>query len=76
MTGPDAELLESSVMERPGLRIDGRAGLPSARAIAELAREIYERDGGAGPETGPLYLRPSEAEETAARGTDEAGRRR
>lgn len=65
-TGPDADMLESTMAERPGLWIDGRARAPRARALAELAIGLYQREGGASPETGPLYLRPSEAEETAS----------
>lgn len=74
VTGPDADLLESSITERPGLSIDGKARSPQARALAELGVERYEREGGAAPETGPLYLRPSEAEETASNTAREAGK--
>lgn len=66
VTGPDADLLEATAMERTGIRIDGRSRVPAARALAELARLRFEKEGGAADDLGPMYLRPSEAEETAS----------
>lgn len=66
-TGPDAELFREFAAERSGFRIDERAGCPAARAIAILGLRAFLR-GGAGPtDEGPLYLRPSGADESAAR---------
>jgi tRNA threonylcarbamoyladenosine biosynthesis protein TsaB len=65
VTGPDADLLEEAAMERGGICLDGRARWPAARALAILARARFEAEGGARDDLGPLYLRPSEAEETA-----------
>lgn len=65
LTGPDADLFEELAAERSGFHVDRRARDPAARALAELAAEAFARDGGAAPDEGPLYLRPSEAEESA-----------
>lgn len=65
VTGPDADMLEESASERSGLHID-RRGLPAARGLAVLAMEAYESGKVSDPGEGPLYLRPSEAEETQA----------
>jgi tRNA threonylcarbamoyladenosine biosynthesis protein TsaB len=65
VTGPDAELLEETALERGTMRMDGRARSSAARALAALAELKFRTGGGAGKEDGPLYLRPSEAEETA-----------
>jgi tRNA threonylcarbamoyladenosine biosynthesis protein TsaB len=66
-TGPDADLFAPFAEERSGFRIDRRARAPAARALAVIAEEAFLRDGPSGDDEGPLYLRPSEAEE-AARG--------
>ncbi len=66
VTGPDAGLFEELAAERAGFRIDLRAREPAARALAELAQERFLRGGPSAPDEGPLYLRPSEAEESAA----------
>ncbi|MEI6385304.1 MAG: tRNA (adenosine(37)-N6)-threonylcarbamoyltransferase complex dimerization subunit type 1 TsaB [Spirochaetota bacterium] len=69
VTGPDAELLEGLATERSGIRLDRRSGLGAARGMAELARELFAERGGFPDNAGPLYLRPSEAEEAAVRGS-------
>jgi len=66
VTGPDAELFASYAQDRPGFGIDRRCRSPAARALAVLAEEGFLRDGPSASGEGPLYLRPSEAEETAA----------
>lgn len=67
VTGPDAELFREFAAERSGFRIDERARTPAARAIALLGTRAFLRDGAELPDHGPLYLRPSGADETAAR---------
>jgi hypothetical protein len=37
--------------------------MPAARAIASLGMRAFLRDGPGSPDEGPLYLRPSGAEE-------------
>jgi dienelactone hydrolase len=65
-TGPDAELARPLAAERGGFAIDRRARAPAARGMAALAAELFERDGPTPMAEGPLYLRPSEAEEASA----------
>ncbi len=65
VTGPDADLLAESSQERSGILVDERHRLPAARAIAALAQRRFLEKGQNAAEDGPLYLRPSEAEETA-----------
>jgi tRNA threonylcarbamoyladenosine biosynthesis protein TsaB len=67
-TGPDAELFREFAAERSGFRIDERAGAPAARAIALLGLRAFRREGAGSPDEGPLYLRPSGADEPAERG--------
>ncbi len=67
-TGPDADMAEGLAAERSGLSIDRRAGGPMARALSALAVESFAREGPSPLDEGPLYLRPSEAEETRAGG--------
>jgi tRNA threonylcarbamoyladenosine biosynthesis protein TsaB len=67
VTGPDAELFREIAAERSGFRIDERAGVPAARAIAVLGARSFLRDGAGSPDEGPLYLRSSGADESAAR---------
>lgn len=66
VTGPDAELFRELANERSGFRIDRRARMPAARALVEIGTELFLEKGPASPDEGPLYLRPSEAEESAA----------
>lgn len=66
-TGPDAELFGEFAAERSGFRIDERAGYPAARAIAVLGKRAFLREGAGSTDEGPLYLRPSGADESAAR---------
>ena len=74
VTGPDAELFSPFAEERPGFRVDVRARAPAARALAALAEEAFLREGPSPDDEGPLYLRPSEAEEAeAARAAGPAG---
>jgi tRNA threonylcarbamoyladenosine biosynthesis protein TsaB len=63
VTGPDAELFREFAMDRSGFRIDERSGAPAARAIALLGLRAFSREGPGSPDEGPLYLRPSGAEE-------------
>jgi tRNA threonylcarbamoyladenosine biosynthesis protein TsaB len=67
-TGPDADLAQELASQRSGFAIDRRAGSPAARGLAALAAEILERDGPTPTGEGPLYLRPSEAEEPRPEG--------
>ncbi|MGO8695134.1 MAG: tRNA (adenosine(37)-N6)-threonylcarbamoyltransferase complex dimerization subunit type 1 TsaB [Rectinemataceae bacterium] len=67
VTGPDAELFREFANERSGFRIDRRSRVPAARALAEVGMELFTRKGPSGAEAGPLYLRASEAEESAVR---------
>jgi len=63
VTGPDAELFSSFPAERSGFKVDERAGMPAARAIALLGLHAFLRDGPGSTDEGPLYLRSSGAEE-------------
>ncbi|HUX42358.1 MAG TPA: tRNA (adenosine(37)-N6)-threonylcarbamoyltransferase complex dimerization subunit type 1 TsaB [Rectinemataceae bacterium] len=65
VTGPDAAQFEGMATERSGIRIDPRAGSGAARALAALAVRNFIEKGPFPDSAGPLYLRPSEAEETA-----------
>lgn len=64
--GPDADLLESTAIERPGFRIVTERRRSPIAAMARLAVSIYERDGPASSGSGLEYLRGSDAEEAAA----------
>jgi len=66
-TGPDAELFRPFADERSGFRVDERARLPAARALAILGLEAYEKEGPGSPDEGPLYLRPVEADEPVSK---------
>jgi tRNA threonylcarbamoyladenosine biosynthesis protein TsaB len=66
VTGPDAELFEELAAERSGIRLDRRAGRGAAASLAALAVERFAAEGASGDDEGPLYLRPSEAEEARA----------
>ncbi|MDA8425272.1 MAG: tRNA (adenosine(37)-N6)-threonylcarbamoyltransferase complex dimerization subunit type 1 TsaB [Treponema sp.] len=66
-TGPDAGMLEELAGGRSGFRIDRRARTPAARALAEIGEELFLREGPSKADAGPLYLRASEAEESAGR---------
>jgi tRNA threonylcarbamoyladenosine biosynthesis protein TsaB len=66
ITGPDADLFEESATQRNGILIDERARMPAARALALLAERQFSECGPSRADEGPLYLRPSEAEETAS----------
>jgi tRNA threonylcarbamoyladenosine biosynthesis protein TsaB len=63
ITGPDAELFRELASERSGFRVDERARAPAAKAMAILGLDSFLRHGPGSTEDGPLYLRPSEAEE-------------
>ena len=65
VTGPDAALFEGMATERGGISIDPRTGSGAARALAVLAVQSFLAKGAFAESAGPLYLRPSEAEETA-----------
>jgi len=66
ITGPDAALFEEFATERGGVQLDRRIRLGCAPGIAALGREKFESSGASPNDEGPLYLRPSEAEEAAA----------
>ncbi|HUX36671.1 MAG TPA: tRNA (adenosine(37)-N6)-threonylcarbamoyltransferase complex dimerization subunit type 1 TsaB [Rectinemataceae bacterium] len=66
VTGPDAVMLEALATERSGIRLDPRAGNGAARALSVLAARRFSAQGGFSDSAGPLYLRPSEAEEASA----------
>lgn len=68
ITGPDAALFEELATQRSGIHIDRRAGVSAARALAVLANEKLAKEGPSANDEGPLYLRPSEAEEAASSG--------
>jgi len=57
-TGPNAELAEG--YER--VTIDRLASYGRGAAILDAARKAYEKDGPDSLDTGPVYLRPTEAE--------------
>ncbi len=65
VTGPNAGDFEALATERSGITMDPRAGTGAARGLAALALEAFGQRGGYPDSAGPLYLRPSEAEETA-----------
>jgi tRNA threonylcarbamoyladenosine biosynthesis protein TsaB len=65
-TGPDAELFRGYALERSGFWVDERARTPAARAIAALGLIAFREGGPGKTDEGPLYLRPSEAEEPAS----------
>jgi len=72
-TGPDSSFFEEASGTRGGMRIDRAGRNGAALAMCELAKEIFARDGKTADDSGPLYLRPSEAEESdAARKTNES----
>lgn len=66
VTGPDAELFRPYAAERSGFRVDERARAPAARAIAMLGLRAFLRSGPGNFDEGPLYLRPSGADEPAS----------
>ena len=68
VTGPDAELFRELSMERSGFRVDERAGMSAARAIAILGLRAFTKEGPGSTDEGPLYLRPSEAEAPDSQG--------
>ena len=67
VTGPDAQLFLPFAAERSGFRLDERARSPAARAIAFLGYEGFLREGPGSTDEGPMYLRPVEADEPAAK---------
>ncbi len=66
ITGPDAALFEEFATERSGVQLDRKTRLGCAAGIAVLGLEKYQKSGASPNDEGPLYLRPSEAEEAAA----------
>lgn len=63
--GRDASLLEETVGARAGFRLARGHERAPTRALLELARETFERDGPAAEDASPIYIRPSDAEERA-----------
>lgn len=68
LVGPDAEMLEQLSAERPSYRIASAPRRSPAPAMARLAAAMFEAQGPSSPDRGLDYLRPSEAEESAADG--------
>jgi tRNA threonylcarbamoyladenosine biosynthesis protein TsaB len=66
--GPDADMLEAAIAERSGFRVAVERRRSPVAAMARLALALFERDGPTAPDSGLLYLRDSEAEETLAAG--------
>jgi len=61
--GPDADLLETTVAERPGYRIVLERRRSPITAMVRMAVEVFERSGPSLSGAGLVYLRPSDAEE-------------
>jgi tRNA threonylcarbamoyladenosine biosynthesis protein TsaB len=61
--GPDADLLETTVSERPGYRIAVERRRTPIAAMAKLAVRIFEHSGPSLSGAGLVYLRASDAEE-------------
>ena len=61
--GPDADLLETTVSERPGYRIATERRRSPIAAMTRLAVGIFERSGPCRSGSGIVYLRASDAEE-------------
>ncbi len=61
--GPDADLLETTVTERPGYRVAVERRRSPIAAMTRLAVDIFERSGPSPSGAGLVYLRPSDAEE-------------
>ncbi len=58
-TGPDAKL----ALGLNGITVDPLCSVSRASILADMAVEAFKKDGPDKPDTGPLYLRLSEAEE-------------
>ncbi len=65
--GPDAALFEGSCLEHPGFSVMRRPEAGTGLSMAALAAMILEGEGPSRADSGPLYLRPPEAEESAFR---------
>jgi len=72
-TGPDADMLESTVSERSGFRIATERRRSPIAAMTRLAVRIYERSGPCASDAGLLYLRASDAEEATLAAALKAG---
>lgn len=64
--GPDADMLESSMAERPGFRVAVELRRAPVTAMARLAIGIFRASGPSPSGAGLVYLRASDAEEGAA----------
>mgnify|MGYP005846678023 CR=1 FL=1 len=62
-TGPDAELIENAILEHPGFFIYPSAHTSAAYNTLILAEKIFNEQGPAKEDSGPDYLRLSNAEE-------------
>ncbi|MCX7024040.1 MAG: tRNA (adenosine(37)-N6)-threonylcarbamoyltransferase complex dimerization subunit type 1 TsaB [Spirochaetes bacterium] len=62
-TGPDADYFESAAAERTGFRIARHHRRAPARSLVEAGMELFQSSGPSAADAGPLYVRPSDAEE-------------
>ena len=62
-TGPDADCFSDSISGRKGFRIARFHRRSPARTLIETGIELYKVHGSSSKDAGPLYVRPSEAEE-------------
>lgn len=65
--GPDAEMLEGYLQDRSGYRIPETSRWAPIDALVNLAAKHYAEYGSANSAATPLYLRTSDAEESATR---------
>lgn len=61
--GPDADMLEGSIAERPGFRLAAECRRSPIAAMTRLALAVYRRSGPSPSGAGLEYLRASDAEE-------------
>ena len=61
--GPDADMLEGTVAERPGFRLAAERRRSPIAAMTRLAVGIFERSGPSPSDAGLAYIRASDAEE-------------
>ncbi|PIE04727.1 MAG: tRNA (adenosine(37)-N6)-threonylcarbamoyltransferase complex dimerization subunit type 1 TsaB [Spirochaetales bacterium] len=64
VTGPDAGIAS----EYPGITVDPLHAVSRAAVLADMAADALRKEGPDPPDTGPLYLRLSEAEENQLQG--------
>jgi tRNA threonylcarbamoyladenosine biosynthesis protein TsaB len=66
--GPDADLLETGLADRSGYRVAVEHRRSPVYAMARRALAIFVQSGASASDSGLMYLRESEAEETLAMG--------